>query len=125
MRFRSFPLAVSDRILTFAEKKRDMFVFDPIAMLIVVAGVFVYFAFKGGGKIKPVILSQPLKVKEDIKKNERVSILPVEEIVENYRTRKERTDAERKDKLRYEWWLFKNSNEYERELTRTEEYLKD
>ncbi len=29
-----------------------MFMFDPIAMLIVVAGVFAYFALKGGGSAK-------------------------------------------------------------------------
>lgn len=31
------------------QKKRDMFIFDPIASLIVVAGVFIYFACKGSG----------------------------------------------------------------------------
>lgn len=31
------------------QKKRDMFIFDPIASLIVVAGVFIYFACKGFG----------------------------------------------------------------------------
>ena len=42
-------LHISRKVCIFAEKKRDMFIFDPIAMLIVVAGVFAYFAFKGVG----------------------------------------------------------------------------
>lgn len=102
-----------------------MFIIDPIASLLVVAGVFIYFACKGSGKSKPKYYCQPLKSKNDIKKDEKESPLPVEEIIENYRIRKERIDAEREDKRRYEWWLFKNSDEYEKELARIEGILKD
>lgn len=36
------------------QKIQDMFMFDPIASLIVVAGVFIYFACKGASEKKPV-----------------------------------------------------------------------
>lgn len=43
---------MSQKSRTFAEKKREMFMFDPIASLIVVVGVLVYYAFKGVGSAK-------------------------------------------------------------------------
>jgi hypothetical protein len=108
-----------------SKKKRDMFIFDPIASLIVVAGVFIYFACKGSVKSKTNSYGQTLRSKDEIKKDEKTSSLSIEQIVENYRIRKERIDAEREDKRRYEWWLFKHSDEYEKEMERIERCLKN
>lgn len=42
------------------------------------------------------------------------------EIYEDIRIRKEKEAEERKDKRLYEWWLFKHSDEYEKELAEME-----
>lgn len=47
----------------------------------------------------------------------------MEEVIEDYRKKKELMDKEREDKRLYNWWLFKHSDEYEKEMARVEEYL--
>ena len=123
---------------------------SPILYLIVVVGVFVYFAFKGGGRkghSSVIRAKTPDELhEEEYRRQDNVISLynnnnpncyrseyaryivwlyehrdgmrpkTVEKVVEAYREKKEIMDSERKNKRLYEWWLFKHSSEYEKEL---------